>query len=92
MTGNRVEEGERGGGYLRVLSSPSLPFCKLLNWRKRVVRLCDVLLESPTVGWETQVCERRAESGERKLESGKYRFYRVIFGEAVPISAELEID
>jgi hypothetical protein len=41
---------------------------------------------------ETQVCERRAESGERKLESGKYRFYRVIFGEAVPISAELEID
>jgi hypothetical protein len=36
--------------------------------------------------------ERRAESGERKLESGKYRFYRVIFGEAVPISAELEID
>jgi hypothetical protein len=50
VTGNRVEEGERGGGYLRVLSSPSLPFCKLLNWRERVVRLCDVLLESPTVG------------------------------------------
>jgi hypothetical protein len=50
MTGNRVEEGERGGGYLRVLSSPSLPFCKLLHWRERVVRLCDVLLKSPAVG------------------------------------------
>jgi hypothetical protein len=50
VTGNREEEGEKGGGYLRILSSPSLPFCKLLNWRKRVVRLCDVLLESPAVG------------------------------------------
>jgi hypothetical protein len=50
VTGNRVEEGEREGGYLRVLSSPSLSFCKLLNWKERVVRLCDVFLESPTVG------------------------------------------
>jgi hypothetical protein len=50
VTGNRVEEGERGGGYLRVFSSSSLPFCKLLNWKERVVRLCDVFLESPAVG------------------------------------------
>jgi hypothetical protein len=30
-------------------------------------------------------------SGGRRLESGKYRFYWVIFGEAVPISVELKI-
>jgi hypothetical protein len=42
-------------------------------------------------GWETQVCERRAESGERRLESGKFRFCWVILGEEVPISVELDI-
>jgi hypothetical protein len=40
---------------------------------------------------ETQVCEHRAESGEQRLENGKYRFWWVILGEAVPISVELEI-
>jgi hypothetical protein len=35
--------------------------------------------------------ERRAESGEQRLESGKFRFCWVILGEAVPISVELEI-
>jgi hypothetical protein len=35
--------------------------------------------------------ERRAESGERRLESGKFRFCWVILGEAVPISVELDI-
>jgi hypothetical protein len=47
---------------------------------------------------ETQVCERRAESGERRLESGKYRFCWIILelesgilGEAVPISVEFDI-
>jgi hypothetical protein len=37
------------GGYLRILSSPSLPFRKL-RLRGRVVRLCDVFLEPPAVG------------------------------------------
>jgi hypothetical protein len=56
-----------------------------------------VSLSSPKLR-ETQVCERRAESGERRaesgerrLESGKYRFCWVILGEAMPISVELEI-
>ena len=35
--------------------------------------------------------ERRAESGERRLESGKIRFCWVILGEAVPISVKLDI-
>jgi hypothetical protein len=35
--------------------------------------------------------EQRAESVERRLESGKIRFCWVIIGEAMPISVELEI-
>jgi hypothetical protein len=35
--------------------------------------------------------EQRAESGEQRLESGKFRIFCVILGEAVPISVELEI-
>jgi hypothetical protein len=33
VTGNGEEEGKKGGGYLRILFSPSLPFRKL--WIER---------------------------------------------------------
>ena len=41
-------------------------------------------------GW-TSGRETYSVSGERRLESGKFRFCWVILGEAVPISMELGI-
>jgi hypothetical protein len=42
-----------------------------------------------SIGGGIYLCERRAESGERRADIGERKFW-VILGEAVPISMELD--
>jgi len=69
------------------------------TWNPRHFQQCGWYLDCPVKktppfdigGFEYVSVERRAESGERRLESGKFRFSWVILGEEVPISVELYI-
>jgi hypothetical protein len=77
-----------------LAEAPSPPPIRTRPFKKLVLDFLDIEAEQGEDSdrhASPHVVMTHSPGNSSRAESGKYRFYRVIFGEAVPISVELEI-